>query len=161
MSRFFFYPRTHRSLRERLPPPPPPPPPPARFASDSLLASRAKTPARFASDSLLASRAKNRLTSLNCLQIYSNCLRFFGNTTPIIDLRACTLQLCFRDKDFILREGGALLLQYSGNLSVRKSDFLKAQGILRRIFLNFKKAQGTSGRIFLIPRHLEAHFLIS
>ena len=38
---------------------------------------------------------------------------------------------------------------YSGNLSVRKSDFLKAQGILRRIFLNFKKAQGTSGRIFL------------
>ena len=50
---------------------------------------------------------------------------------------------------------------YRGNLSVRKSDFLKAQGILRRIFLNFKKAQGTSGRIFLIPRHLEAHFLIS
>ena len=50
---------------------------------------------------------------------------------------------------------------YTGNVSVRKSDFLKAQGILRRIFLNFKKAQGTSGRIFLIPRHLEAHFLIS
>ena len=32
----------------------------------------------------------------------SNCLQIFRNTdTPIIDLRACTLQLCFRDKDII------------------------------------------------------------
>ena len=85
MSRFFFYPRTHRSLRERLPPPP------ARFASDSLLASRAKTPARFASDSLLASRAKNRLTSLNCLQIYSNCLRFFRDDDAATTLSTCGL----------------------------------------------------------------------
>ena len=80
---FFVNPRTHRSLRER----PFPPLPLARFASKLSRRTGIRTPdARFASLEL---------------ELPPNFPRNDDNddTTPIIDLRACTLQLCFRDKD--------------------------------------------------------------
>ena len=119
---FFSNPRTHRSLRER----------PARFASAPPPIPRS-----------LASRANYRAArgfeprTLASLRSNSNCLRIFrgqtNDTTPIIDLRACTLQLCFRDKDLSSELDGNVS---TSNWAVGFSSIRRAMSIEMRTLVD-------------------------
>ena len=100
------------------------------------------------------SKSSNRTGMTGWYQLYLLTTRspsVSRDLRKIFDYHISRLRYAWKSKALDGVQRRANYIEHSGNLWIRKCHFLKAKGILRRIFLKVKK--GT--------RHFAAHFLNS